>query len=244
MEIYIVTNKINGKIYVGQSTKSDPTYFGSGVSINRAIAKYGKENFEKEVIETCRLDDLNEREIYWISYYRSAEPHIGYNLTHGGDGGDTISLNPNREDIIKRISESNTGKKFTRIHKDNISTAKKGKSNGCEGRKYSKETIQKMSEAKKNMPLSESHKESLRIARRKRTSSGAAGTKRTPEQLQARREKYEKEGSPKGFAIIITDEDNNVKEFKSAREAARTYNCTPYKILNNKIKKLNIIIIS
>ena len=55
MEIYIVTNKINGKIYVGQSTKSDPTYFGSGVSINRAIAKYGKENFKKEVIERTRL---------------------------------------------------------------------------------------------------------------------------------------------------------------------------------------------
>ena len=223
MEIYIVTNKINGKIYVGQSTKSDPTYFGSGVSINRAIAKYGKENFKKEVIELCTADKLNEREIYWISYYRSTEPHIGYNLTYGGDGGDTISLNPNREDIIKRISESNMDKKFTQTHKDNISFSKKGKSNGCEGRKYSDETIQKMSDAKN-------------------PSSGAAGTKRTPEQLKARREKYEKEGSPKGFKIIITDKDNNVKEFKSAREAARTYNCTPYKILNNKIKNLNIII--
>ena len=242
MEIYIVTNKINGKIYVGQSTKSDPTYFGSGVSINRAIAKYGKENFKKEVIELCTADKLNEREIYWISYYRSTEPHIGYNLTYGGDGGDTISLNPNREDIIKRISESNMDKKFTQTHQDNISFSKKGKSNGCEGRKYSDETIQKMSDAKKDKPLSESHKEKLRIARHKNPSSGAAGTKRTPEQLKARREKYEKEGSPKGFKIIITDKDNNVKEFKSAREAARTYNCTPYKILNNKIKNLNIII--
>jgi hypothetical protein len=105
---------------------------------------------------------------------------------------------------------------------------------------YTDETRQKMSDAKKNKPLSESHKESLRIARRKRTSSGAAGTKRTLEQLQARREKYEKEGSPKGFTIIVTDEYNNAKEFKSAREAARTYNCTVYKILNNKLPKHNI----
>jgi hypothetical protein len=38
----------------------------------------------------------------------------------------------------------------------------------------------------------------------------------------------------------VTDEYNNAKEFKSAREAARTYNCTVYKILNNKLPKHNI----
>lgn len=194
MEIYKVTNKLTRKIYVGQSTKSDPLYFGSGVFIQKSLHKYGKENFIKEIIETCdNRQDLNKREIYWISFYDATNPAIGYNVSLGGNAN-----------------------------------------------MYTDETRQKMSDAKKNKPLSESHKESLCIARRKRTSSGAAGTKRTPEQLQARREKYEKEGSPKGFTIIVTDEYNNTKEFKSAREAARTYNCTVYKILNNKLPKHNI----
>lgn len=244
MEIYKITNKINGKIYVGKSSKNDPTYFGSGLLINKALVKYGKENFVKEILEVCNTrEELNEKEIFWISYYDSTNLHTGYNLTYGGDGGDTISLNPNRRDIIKRISESNTGKILTECHKGNISKSKIGKSNGGEGRKLSNETIQKISEAKKNKPLSESHKENLRIAQRKRTSSGALGTKRTSEQLKARQLKYEKEGSPKGFKIIVIDKDNNIKEFKSAREAARNYNCSVHKILNNKMKNFNITIL-
>ena len=47
MEIYKITNLINNKIYIGKDTTSDPNYFGSGLLINRAFKKYGKENFTK-----------------------------------------------------------------------------------------------------------------------------------------------------------------------------------------------------
>ena len=88
--IYKVTNKINGKVYIGQSvdigrrwrqhmTAEDDFYF------HKAIQKYGVENFEWEVIEQCKKKELDEREIYWIEYYDSFNK--GYNCTKGGDVG-------------------------------------------------------------------------------------------------------------------------------------------------------------
>jgi len=51
MEIYKTTNKINGKIYIGKDTTSNPQYLGSGKLIKRAILKYGVENFTKEILD-------------------------------------------------------------------------------------------------------------------------------------------------------------------------------------------------
>jgi len=50
----------------------------------RAIRKYGENNFYIELLETTTIDNLNEREKYWISYYNSYKN--GYNSTLGGDG--------------------------------------------------------------------------------------------------------------------------------------------------------------
>jgi len=90
MIIYKTINKINKKIYIGKDTHNDPNYLGSGVSLNMAIKKYGKENFVKEVIDNCTtLDELNIKEAYWINLFNSTNKKIGYNLTNGGEGGDT-----------------------------------------------------------------------------------------------------------------------------------------------------------
>ena len=50
MIIYKTTNKINGKIYIGQSIFDDPMYFGSGTQIRNAINEDGKENFKKDFL--------------------------------------------------------------------------------------------------------------------------------------------------------------------------------------------------
>lgn len=51
----------------------------------RAIRKYGIENFDFVIIELCKPEDLNDKEIYWIKYYNSYEDvNKGYNLTPGG----------------------------------------------------------------------------------------------------------------------------------------------------------------
>ena len=72
MQIYKITNPINNKIYIGKDTTSDPNYFGSGLLINRAFKKYGKEHFTKEVIdETDNYEELSKKEIYWIEKLNS-----------------------------------------------------------------------------------------------------------------------------------------------------------------------------
>jgi group I intron endonuclease len=132
MIIYKITNKVNGKIYIGKTKNDSEDYYGSGVIIKAAIKKYGLENFEKEVLEKVNnLQELNKREIYWIAEYNSTNKKIGYNIGKGGDGGDLFTNNPRKEEIRKKQTE------------------RKGQKNGMFGRKHKIESIKKMSENKK-----------------------------------------------------------------------------------------------
>jgi group I intron endonuclease len=104
MIIYKTTNLINGKFYIGKDKHNNPKYLGSGKILKLAIKKYGIKNFIKDIIEECDNEIYwLEREIYWIKYYDSVKS--GYNIALGGNGGDTISNNPNRDLIGKRHSE-------------------------------------------------------------------------------------------------------------------------------------------
>jgi len=88
--IYITTNLINNKKYIGQhkSKSFDLNYLGSGKLIVEAIKKYGKDNFKTEVIEWCTsAEELNNREIYWIQYYNAVNDNNYYNLHDGGGSG-------------------------------------------------------------------------------------------------------------------------------------------------------------
>jgi group I intron endonuclease len=108
MYIYKTTNLITGKVYIGKSSKCfNPKYYGSGKILNRSIKKYGKINFSVELIEECfSLEELNDREIYWISFFMSNS----YNIAVGGTGGDTLTNHPDRDDIYKKISKTNSEK--------------------------------------------------------------------------------------------------------------------------------------
>lgn len=122
MQIYKITNKITGKIYIGKDTTSDPKYYGSGKLITRAITKYGINNFEKKIIEECSdYQTLSEREIFWITFYNSTNLQVGYNISKGGDGGDTISNNPQKEKIIHNIKKGLKNRIFTEEHRKNLS---------------------------------------------------------------------------------------------------------------------------
>lgn len=89
--IYKITNTTNNKCYIGQSRdiearwakhlsayKSSPDW-----ELYRAFKKYGISAFKFEVIEECSIEELNEREIYWIAQYDSF--NNGYNMTLGGE---------------------------------------------------------------------------------------------------------------------------------------------------------------
>lgn len=111
MQIYKITNLINNKIYIGKDTTSDPNYFGSGLLIKRSLKKYGIENFIKEIIyETDDYDELSKKEIYWIFKYESTNKDIGYNISSGGDGGDTLSNHPDLDIIKEKISNNSKTK--------------------------------------------------------------------------------------------------------------------------------------
>lgn len=110
--IYKVTNRINGKIYVGQKEGSIEGYLGSGLLIKRAVEKYGRENFNNVVLEECRSrDEANTRETFWINELRAYERLIGYNISKTWFGGDVLSNHPDRSAIGRKISYSLTGKK-------------------------------------------------------------------------------------------------------------------------------------
>lgn len=87
--IYKITNKINGKSYIGQSINIEHRWYRHihefvPYPLHRAIEKYGEESFDFSVLEECNVDSLDEREKYWINYYDSY--NNGYNLTLGGKG--------------------------------------------------------------------------------------------------------------------------------------------------------------
>jgi group I intron endonuclease len=112
MFIYKTTNLINGKIYIGKCSKKNKKasdiYLGSGNLIKRAIKKYGKENFIREIIEDNISDNdiLKIREIYWIDFYNSTNKDIGYNITKGGEGQLGITRSQETRD---KISKANSG---------------------------------------------------------------------------------------------------------------------------------------
>jgi group I intron endonuclease len=92
MYIYKITNTINGKIYIGQTIRSVEQRFNRHINdaINcnidthfaRAIRKYGLDVFFIEIIDTAQSEcELTQKEQYWIRYYNSTNPGIGYNET-------------------------------------------------------------------------------------------------------------------------------------------------------------------
>lgn len=86
--IYITTNLINGKKYIGQhkSKVFTENYKGSGYALWNAISKYGWNNFKVELIEECdSQEELNEREYYWTQYYDAVNSRDFYNLREGGN---------------------------------------------------------------------------------------------------------------------------------------------------------------
>ena len=92
--IYKITCKANNKIYVGQSIDIETRWVAHkrelstqrhhNIRLQNAWNKYGGQSFIFEVIEECKQENLNEKEIYWIKFYDSFKN--GFNLTIGGEG--------------------------------------------------------------------------------------------------------------------------------------------------------------
>ena len=123
--IYKIVNNVNNKLYVGKTTQTIEKRFKDHIKnaknkVNRylydAMNKYGYENFHTELIEECDDSILSSREIFWIKELNTFWLNgFGYNMTIGGDGGDTWSAlsDESKEVAINKVKNKNTGKKRT-----------------------------------------------------------------------------------------------------------------------------------
>ncbi len=191
--IYKVTNKINGKMYIGQTIKrlevrknahnSDALSIKDNNHFHSAIRKHSIEKFDWEIID--RNDNrvkLNLLEVFYVGYYNTFIGR-GYNLNAGGDGN--LGFSPSKE-TRKKLSLANSGKANPMYGKRHSAETRKkisiaatgkhsGENNSNYGKKHSKETRKKISEAlvgkcigEKNhnfgKPLSDETKRKLSIA--------------------------------------------------------------------------------
>lgn len=131
--IYGIQNKINAHIYVGKTGMNFGDRWDSHKSLLRnnkhfnqylqnAWNKYGEENFEFVVIEDCNIEELDEKEQYYIKLYRDQK--LSYNLADGGEGGSFLGKHLS-EETKRKIGEKNrinmTGKKLSEATKQKMS---------------------------------------------------------------------------------------------------------------------------
>ena len=135
--IYKTTNLINGKIYIGQKKSSvflEEKYLGSGKHLKRAVLLYGKENFKVEMLDTSETKkELDDKEIYWISYYNATDNTIGYNISNGGNDYRSMSGKNNpmygneyTDEECQEISKQRNTSGYFRVYKLHCKKCKQG----------------------------------------------------------------------------------------------------------------------
>jgi group I intron endonuclease len=172
--VYITTNLVNGKMYIGQkkSTKFlNEKYLGSGSLLRKAINKYGKENFKVEMICECfSKEELDEKEIYYISLYDAVNNCNFYNLTKGGEsglGGPKFKGHHHTDESKNKISESSSGENngfYGKHHTD--ATKLKMREKAKYRKPVSEETRKKLSKVHKGVKFTDEHKRKISEAQK------------------------------------------------------------------------------
>ena len=139
--IYITTNLINGKRYIGQKSfdkkDSHKGYLGSGSALKKAIKKYKRENFSRTIISFAySLDELNQQEYELVKFFDASNNRDYYNLMEGGKS------HKMSEEARKHQSEGH------------LKTAKRGKNSPMYGKHLSEETKRKIQDTRKRLGLS------------------------------------------------------------------------------------------
>jgi len=174
--IYKATNRVNGKVYIGQTVqplqKRKKQHTKTKEVLGRAIRKHGAENFTFVVIDNATdKESLNRKEAFWVSFFGSMSPR-GYNLTAGGEAN-TIYSQESREKMScaakKRIPESTA--RLLAANKGRIipPEEREKRSKAQLGRKASAETIAKLVAVRKNRaPVTDETRAKMAEAGRKR----------------------------------------------------------------------------
>jgi group I intron endonuclease len=133
--IYMIKNKENGKIYIGQTKRSLEKRMIEHCSqkqtyIDKVIKKYGRNAFEASVVEEVNDSLLDEREENWITFYNTIFPN-GYNREYGGKNRYKLC-----EETKRKMSEAQKGKTLSKETKRKMSESRKGENHwDCSGEK-------------------------------------------------------------------------------------------------------------
>ncbi len=152
--IYCLRNKINSKVYIGQTWQSlqkrlNHGYYGCS-HIKNALDTYNKNNFYYEILNICYTqEEADYLEQFWIKEFDSSNREFGYNLNSGGKSNGTMSeetkIKISKKNLGKKAS-SETIKKLSDSHKGYIPTAETRKKLSIinTGKKLSKEHVAKI----------------------------------------------------------------------------------------------------
>lgn len=210
MIIYKITNKINGKIYIGQTTSLLQKRWNSHCNrkdrrgISNAIFNYGKENFIIEEIDGANdQSELNYLEQHYIYIYNSIAPN-GYNILSGGKNSKHTE-----ESKLKMRKPKNFGNRTDFSY-----------------RKHSKKTIEKIREIKKKNPLvfTKEHREKISKANKNKKHKEETKLKISASKKGHTYNRGRKYNKPKSSSIkiIATNAKNTIEIiFNSILEASK-----------------------
>ena len=190
MHLYVLTNTVNGKRYVGQTvgrvTRRISSHKISPQPIGHAIRKYGIENFDLKTIKATSLENLNALEELAIKVLESRYTHHGYNIKRGGNNQTGQKPTP---EAIEKVRAALKGRKRPPDVCAKISAAQVGKKKSATqvdkhrlkliGRKLTKDHRKAISEGNKGRVVS--------AETRAKISEANSGKKRTPEMNEANR---------------------------------------------------------
>ena len=238
--IYRILNKINGKVYIGQSIDifrrltEHRNHLVNNIHENKHLQsawnKYGEKNFKFEIAEECLYEYLTEREQYWIDYYGGMNSKNNYNKRDASSKGELS------EESKNKISQAHLGKHLSEETKRKISIAGKGK-------KFTQEQIAKISKSNKITCNSEKEVTRRKLSAKKQWENleyrelmtnlwkGKHHTEETKQKMKENHADVSSKNNPmygKGKKVCMIDPNINeiIKIFPSVLQAANeTNNC-------------------
>lgn len=163
--IYITTNMINGMRYLGRHKfdKKWKEYLGSGTVFKRAVEKYGKENFVKDIIDIAYSEDeLDKKEYEYSVFLNVVESENWYNLVYGGR---TMTGWHPSEETREKLRQANLGHRHTEESKKKMSISRSGEKAAFYGKHLSEEAKEKLRQARiGKSTITENGRERLRKA--------------------------------------------------------------------------------
>lgn len=152
--IYMHKNKINGKVYIGQTCQNPAKRWDNGRGYEtssrfyNAILKYGWDNFDHIILySNLSQEEANVVEEQLIADYRSQDENFGYNIKAGG--ANKVHSEETKKKIGLANSQSLLGNKWSEEQRQQISLMFSGEGNPFYGKKHSEETKQKISNNRK-----------------------------------------------------------------------------------------------